>query len=157
MIKTLQIFEFNSLQEAMSRGFKARPRRSKRVCEVTAGRSRLQAKSRRTEGRLVCGDATAESKEGTFRVRGGSAREAARVRSCGDETDVQKAHLDVRCDEEGHLSPPASQTQASKQAATAIWAPVVTVCRGLGLVRCIQRSGRLFRHSQVCFLVFRVC
>ena len=55
--------------------------------------TRLQTNTSRTEGRLVCGDcgdAPLEAeKEGTLRIRGRSAQEAARARTCEDEADVR--------------------------------------------------------------------
>ena len=75
IIKTLQLFEFGSLQEATSRGGKA-PTTTKWVdrtrkdddgkefvrCGLVARDAK--PKPRRTEGRLVCGDATAGGEEG---------------------------------------------------------------------------------------------
>ena len=97
MVKTLQMFEFGSLQEACrSVGGKAptttkwveKERSWTRVCEMSG--ASFQAKTSRTEGGLVRGDATAGSEEGTLRIRGRGAREAAVALTGGGEADVRR-------------------------------------------------------------------
>ena len=86
MIKASQMFEFGSVKEAMLRSGKA-PTTTKRF---------RPNETRRTEERLLRGDATAGSEESTLRIRGRGARETVRTRTCGGEADLRRREEGAR-------------------------------------------------------------
>ena len=111
LIKTLHKFEFGPLQEPCRED---RPRRSgsterkrtklKRVCEVRLAARAFKPKREGPRDDLVASTPRLEAKKASFRIRGRSARDAARARVCGGAVDVRRREESAphcaRCDEE---------------------------------------------------------
>ena len=76
------------------------------ICTLVHNNTLVQAEPRKTQRRLVRGDATAGSEEGTFRIRGRCARVAWTCGGKAEVVDVKKAHVNSWCDKEGWVELP---------------------------------------------------